>query len=729
MLHKLILSCAALFLMAASPVVAQEDERPRIGLALSGGGARGAAHVGVLKVLEELQVPIDAIAGTSMGSIVGGLYAAGYSADEIDEILTSLDWDDLLEDQTAYRDLAFRRKEDQRRYLMDLEVGFSKRGFKLPTGLRSGQKLGHLLNRYFLPVAHVNHFDDLPIPFRAVAADIETGSAVVLEDGQLATAIRASMSIPAVLTPVDLNGQLLVDGGIAINMPADLVREMGVDLVIAVDVSDHLATREELRNLFSISDQTLTLLSRKNVEEEIERLQENDILIVPDVQDWSPAAFNEARGIIDAGEAAARAQVDTLQALATPRDAQRFSVPPVVPPAIDFIRVEGNERLHGRAILRALQVEPGDALDLDALSDNLARVFGLGVFEQARYEVVREGDETGLVLHVREKSWGPTYLRLGLEFESDLKGDASFTGLINVTRTLLNPRGGEWRNELRIGRDQAIFTELYQPLEFGGRFFLAPQAESSTDTQPIFEDGQRLAEIRVDEVEAGVDLGARLGRDGELRVGIVASEAKTRTSTGVLGNGQSGERVNRSGFRFRFLSDSTDNPAIPRRGALVEGELFLAREGLGADLDYERLQVRAGFFGHRGPHTWFGGLEGGSNLGSEIPFFDQFRFGGLLSLGGFAEDELRAPRYAIGRLGYHFQLVDRIPGLGSGVFAGVVLETGDRWQINEDVDFNDLTTSATLFATVETFFGPLAAGYGWSEDGRDSFYLSLGRAF
>ncbi len=716
------------YLLALTPASAAQ-ERPTIGLALSGGGARGAAHVGVLKVLEEQRVPVDYVAGTSMGAIVGGFYAAGYSPGEIGEILTTLDWADVLADRTAYRELAFRRKEDERRYMMDVDLGVGRKGFKLPPGLRTGQKLGFLLSRYLRGVADTTDFDQLPTPFRAVAADITTGEEVVLGSGQLATAIRASMAIPGVFSPVDLDGRLLVDGGIANNVPVDVVREMGADVVIAVDIAERLLTREELDDFLEITNQALNMLTRGNMES---RLAKADLVLVPAVQEFGSMAFDDARGVIDAGEAEARRHLDALVAWSLDEDAWQRHAAARRPPEpreveVAFVRVEGNVHVDERQIRHRIDTRPGTSLDLDILGEDLERVFGLDDFEQVRFDLAEDDGASGVVFTVKEKAWGPSYLRFGLNFRSDLLGDTGFTALLNVTSKQLNARGAEWRNELRIGEDQGVLSEIYQPFDFAGRYFLAPRLEVRTETQAVYDDAAKVAEYRITTAEAGLDLGVRLGHHGELRLGALRGgvEARVKTGSAVLPSFD----VNRGGFRLRLAVDTTDNAAIPRRGTLLDVELFLSLDALGAELlPYELFSLHALKAMSRGRHTFLLGADGGSDLGSELPSFEEFRVGGLLSFGGYAEGQLRGPVFAVARLGYHYRFFDGFPGLGD-VFGGAVVETGDVWPSGEDVQLDDLRTSVSVMLMTETFFGPLFLAYGVAEDGNDRFYLHLGRTF
>ncbi|MGB6001880.1 MAG: patatin-like phospholipase family protein, partial [Thermoanaerobaculia bacterium] len=426
----------ALFWIVTAPVTAEEvKERPKIGLALAGGGAKGVAHVGVLRVLEELNVPVDYIGGTSMGSIIGGLYASGMSVDELEETLLEIDWADTLEDQTRRKDLSFRRKEEQRRYLMGLELGIKKSGIVWPTGLKTGQKLYFMLQTLTLPVADIEDFDRLPTPFRAVATDIHTGEAVVLDHGNLATAMRASMAIPTVFTPVVLDGRLLVDGGLSNNVPVDVVRDMGADIVIAVDVGAPLSDRQ-VESMIQVYAQTMRFLTRRNMEPQ---LAAADLVIVPPgVASYGTLEFKASEKILATGIEGAWEQEEALRRWAvSPEEFQRLqaarALEPLPPATIDFIRVEGNKRVDERIIRNKIRQQPGDPLDSDAVEKDIRLVYGLGDFKQVSYTLIEEGDESGLVIQTEEKPWGPNYMHLGLELATDLNGEFDASFLLNMT--------------------------------------------------------------------------------------------------------------------------------------------------------------------------------------------------------------------------------------------------------------------------------------------------------
>ncbi|MBW2506662.1 MAG: patatin-like phospholipase family protein, partial [Deltaproteobacteria bacterium] len=366
--------------------------RPKVCLVLSGGGARGTAHIGVIEVLEEMRIPIDCITGTSMGSIVGGLYASGISPREIKEALAAIDWQDAFNDNIPRKDRSFRRKRDDDLYLIKHKPGMGDDGkIKLPTGFLQGQKIDLIFKELALPVSGIRDFDELSIPFRAVATDITTGEAVVLSSGDLAKSMRASMSVPSIFAPVEMDGRLLVDGGVSNNLPVDVARDMGADIVIAVDISTPLKKREELTSAVSITGQLTGILTRRNTEAQIAILSGKDILIVPDLTGISSADFNESLAAIPKGKAAAEQQREQLAGLAVSQ-ADYGKIGRAMPerkkisPVIDFVKLDNRSRVSDEVILARIDVKTGEPLDVQALEHDIGIIYGLELFENVDYE-------------------------------------------------------------------------------------------------------------------------------------------------------------------------------------------------------------------------------------------------------------------------------------------------------------------------------------------------------
>ncbi|HAS50775.1 MAG TPA: hypothetical protein DCS21_03120, partial [Gammaproteobacteria bacterium] len=391
-------------LALAGPLAADTaSNRPRIGLVLGGGGARGIAQVGVLQMLQELRVPVDCIAGTSMGSIVGGLYASGMTPEQMTETVQRIDWPAAFTDGPPRADLPFRTKQQQRVLLTNNGVGIKDGGVRLPQGLLQGQNLLLLLQELALPAAGIRDFDKLQVPYRAVATDLATGESVVLKSGELAMAMRASMSIPSALAPVQLDGKLLADGGVSNNVPVDVVRELcHPDVIIVVDVGSPLAPASELNSLLSITGQLTTILTVRNAQQQLKTLGRQDILITPDLRDLSSLAFDRSGEAVTIGYAAAedkRTELSRLSLSPAAYQAHLAARPDRLEnhhPVIDFIRIRNDTRLSDQVIENQLQVKPGEPLNPEKLNRNLNMIHGMGDFQQVTYSLVEEEGKTGL---------------------------------------------------------------------------------------------------------------------------------------------------------------------------------------------------------------------------------------------------------------------------------------------------------------------------------------------
>ena len=720
----LLLATAAL---SAGPLRAQPAARPRIGIAFSGGGAKGCAHIGVLRVLEEMRIPVDYAAGTSMGAIVGGLYAAGLDPDQLTAAILTVDWADALTDKPNRQDLVFRRKNDDLLYIPDLEIGVGRGGLKYPTGLRSGQKLNYLLRTLTLPVRTVRDFDELPIPFRAVATDIATGEMVVLDHGDLGRALRASMAIPTAFSAVEMEGRLLVDGGVSNNVPVDVVRAMGADVVIAIDIGSPLMGEEKVgRSFLTILNQTMGLLTRANMSP---RLAAADLVITPDVASFGTLEFDQGPEIIARGEAEARKLAERLAPYALSEQeydewrASRHREPDPIP-RVTAVRIEGNQRVDSRILARLVRLRPGATFSAEGARDDLSRIFGLADFETVDVDLVPEGDGAAVVYRVREKPWGPTYLRAGLGFESDLAGDNGLSLLAALDRTRINRWGAEWRNEVQLGSTASIGTHFYQPLGFTGGWFVEPAVRYQRTDFPIYEDGEQVAQFETRREDLRLDLGYEFGRYGELRLGLDWGWATPRHKTGVVPPDvtvASGETYHRTGIVLSATADRLDSAKVPKRGGLAHLEGFQGIEELGSDDTYTRIELLTSQFWTRGRHTLFGNLNGGASPNGELPVYDQFTLGGLFSLSAFAPHELRGDNYAVARLGYYYRLF-RILYVGGFVEAARIAP-----QPADLVDDAILTTTALVVA--DTPIGPLYVGVGNAEQGRRQAYVLLGRQF
>jgi NTE family protein len=710
--------------------------RPRIGLVLSGGGARGAAHVGVIRALEQMRVPIDAIAGTSMGAMVGGLYAAGLTGEEIETIFRELDWQEAIRDRAPRQDLAYRRKQDDRNILARGALGVSRElGVLLPLGLVQGHKITQVLRGATARVADVQDFDALPTPFRALATDLETGDPIVLAQGDLVTVLRASMSAPGVLTPVEVDGRLLVDGGLVDNLPVDLARSMGVDRLIVVDVSFPLARREDFDSAFDIANQMIGIMVRRSTRQSKAALQPTDVLIEPALGTMTSLDFGRMPQVMESGLAAALADRLTLEKLALPVDQYELYAAARTRPADPSVRiayVRPSERSQGEA--RRVEAVFGDLvgkkLDSPELQRRLATQYQLDQFENVDYRVVGAERDRGIEVELRRKSWGPTFLRLGAEVVNDYEGGATANAAAQLRLTGLNWLDAEWTIDAQVGEEPRFQTEFYQPLSLRVPVFLAPALRYETQSLQLISDtGQRIARYRIRDSDVSLALGAELSNWGEVRTGLRYGNGNTRILVGdpSLPAGD----YDLGGAFVEFGYDRLDSAYFPRHGQAFRASWMGDRESLGSTVDADVVRASWQFARSRDRYSFVWSMDAGSALDDVVATPQQlFTLGGLFDISGLAPDALAGTQYGVAR----GILYRRISRGGTGFFEfpaylGASFEAGNVWQTRDEVDWGDLRAGGSLFLGAESPFGPVYLAVGLASGGETAFYLYLGKTF
>jgi NTE family protein len=716
--------------VASAAVEKSESEhRPRIGLVLGGGGARGAAHVGVIKVLEELRVPIDVIAGTSMGSVVGGLYASGMSTQELEREVAATDWADLFRDSPERVERSFRRKRDDDLYTFDAKPGFNDGQVQLPLAYIRGQKFDLLLNRLTMRVIDVKDFDRLPIPSRAVASDLETGAAVVLGSGSMAKAIRASLAVPGAFDPVEIDNRLLADGGLANNIPVNVARDMGADVVIAIDVGAGLYKRGELTNAIRVAVQLTGFLFTLNGELQVKTLGPRDVLIRPDLGDMSGADFEHAREAIRIGETAARAaRAALLQYSVSPQDYARYAAkrtrPQSDPPQIAFVRIDNRSRVNDAVIARHITGQVGAPLDAKRLEREIGTIYGLDLFESVHYDVVEEEDRKGLLISTRAKSWGPNYLQFGLATSNDFRGDSTLRVGALYSRTAINALNGEWRTGVQLGDAPTAFTELYQPLEPTLRYFAYGRLGYATENVNVFDDaGNNISRYQLAGPQLELAVGRDFGRWGEGRFGYRRESNRATLITGEpLGDAQG----DRGELFLRLAADTLDNLYFPRTGHLGVVEFRAARESLGSSVSYDQALLSYVHALSWQANTLVGEVMAGTTLADDAPLEALFPLGGFLRLSGLAQDQLRGQQ--VGLLGLIYTRRLSAARLFR-TYVGVSAELGNVWQQSRDVSLGSSIAAGSIFLGFDTPIGPLYLAYGRDEHGGQSVYTYVGPRF
>ena len=579
--------------MKEAPAAADAGKRPKICLVLSGGGARGAAHVGVLKVLEEYRVPIHCIAGTSMGALVGAGYATGTSVPEMEKITAAISTELLFKEDPPRAERSMRRKSDDYRPYFGPELGIGGQGVALPKGVVTGVQLETVL-RELSKAKGYHQFDKLPIPFRAVATDLVTGRAVVFSDGELAEVMRASMSVPGAVAPAEFGGMMLVDGMLTSNLPVETARAMGADIVIAVNVGTPLLKREQITSILGVTGQMLSILTEQNVQASLASLKPSDILISPELGDYSTGDFDSLGKIVPLGEVAARKMAERLAQLSIPaaeyaalRERQLVALAPDTR-TVDEIRFRGLQRVNPQAAQKVMQTQAGKPLDQKVLDADMRRLYGTGDFEHVAYRFMDTPGTQVLEVVPVEKSWGPDYLRFGLGLSSDFKGDAFFNLLASYRKTWLNSLGAEWRTDFQVGRTTQLVTEWYQPLNAAGTFFVAPHLGIQQSAADLYQGRDRIASYSFASALAGVDVGVQLGQYGVIRLGIVGGVQEPKLDTGPASLSPGASRISKGAFTAGVVLDQLDSVHFPRSGWSARANVYNSNSSLGADDEYTK---------------------------------------------------------------------------------------------------------------------------------------------
>jgi NTE family protein len=716
----------------ASPAAAKP--RPKVGLVLSGGGARGAAHIGVLKVLEELRVPVDVIAGTSMGAIVGAAYATGLPVPEMEAAVAKITTASLFTDKPPRADQTMRQKSDDQLPYLIPELGIGKDGVALPKGIVTGVALEGEL-RKLVQIANVRSFDELPIPFRAIATDIGTGEMVVLKEGSVVQAIRASMSVPGAVAPVTIGKRQLVDGGLVNNLPIDIARSMGADVIIAVNLGTPLLRPDEITSVLSVTLQMINILTEQNVQRSLLGLLSQDILIVPELGDFSSGDFDNLKSAVPIGEEAAWKVADRLRALSLPpaqyAALRKTQAAPSASAAVvvEAIKVEGTQRVSPVVVLQSLRTQVGDPIERDRIDLDMRRVYGRGDFENVNYTVEEIDGKQTLVVLVKEKP-ERHFFRFGLELEADLGKDASFNVYASHRAKWLNAWGAEWRNDVVLGTNVLLGTEFYQPLGPRQYFFIAPQLRYAIDPWYLYVDGVRVAEYQDTSWGAQVDFGANIIEYGEVRLGAVSGRRTFELQSGSL---LLPSRLSASigGVEGIARFDRLDSVNFPHSGYFASAGIYSSLSALGADDVYTMWEARLNGAATWGRHTVEGLVTAGGKVGSnDIALYDQFNLGGFLNLSGLQRQQIKTQDFQFGRLIYRTKLADFT--FFEGMYLGGSIEAArvvplTEFSPSKPANVRTNIYAGSLFFGFDSPLGPLYIGYGYADRDNSAVYLFLGR--
>lgn len=715
-------------LVTGSLAQASETSRPRIGLVLGGGGARGAAHIGVLEVLEKLRVPVDCVAGTSMGALVSGAYASGLSPAAMRSELAKADWNDMFQDNPPYSEINYRNKAISTRFMPGSETGVTDKGVAYQGGVVSGQKIKLFFNRLVNSDLGERNIESLPLPLSIIATDIGNGDKVVFRDGSLTRAMRASMSVPGLMAPIDHQGRKLVDGGLVDNVPIDEVRSRcQADIVIAVNVGSPLMKAEDVGSLLTVSVQMVNILTEQNVTRSLGSLKSTDIYIKPELTGITAGDFSKSSETADRGKAAAEAVADRLKVLSVSEAAyaawsQKIAYARQAAPRIDEIQVAKLKTVNPAALERHLRVKPGDSIDDGRFNQDMLRAYGDGWYESVDYSVLTERDRNILRVLPVEKPWGPDYLRFGVSLYSDFKQDSDFTLRAAYDKTWLNNLGGELIVAGEIGRRNAVVVDWYQPLEDRQRYFMESSLSYGSDNFGVYQNNKKIADYGQTKGSASLGLGVNVGLLGQLRAGYRQSWVDSTLDTGIP-TAAFPENMTKSygGAYAGFDFDQMDRLYFPTRGWSSRLAYFDS-SGEGYSKVLAQLMGAKSF----GDYVLNARLSYQGSPRGTLPVYDAATLGGLNNLSGFANGQLNGDNISYAGLRAE-KIIGRLPmGLRGDMRAGVALETAKVGKPYTETQLSGWMNSASIYLGGETPLGPVYLGYGRSDTGASSVYLFLG---
>ncbi len=702
-------------------------DRPKIGVALEGGGALGLAHIGVLKWFEEHRIPIDYLAGTSMGGLVGGMYATGMNADELRDLVLKIDWGQALDGQPPYQALSFRRKEDKRFFQNNLEFGL-RHGFSLPGGLISGQSITFLFDRETLPYSNMKSFDDLAIPFRCVAADLASGKQHVFESGALGEALRATMSLPAIFTPVSSEKKLWADGGLLNNLPVDIVKTMGANIVIAVYLNPSPFNPESKASMFTVMNRSISLMIEAN---ELHSLETADLVVPVDLAGFTGNDYTAGAQIIGRGSAGAEKRSQMLARLAVDsgtwerhvagRESRRIRSTP--DPA--FLRVTGIDPRLSNAIQEKLAPHEGKPLDIGKLESDINVISGTGRFTRFSYRMSELDGRSGLEIRGEEKDYAPPLVNFGFLIDGADLANVRWTANARITALDVGGFRSEWRTDVSLGSTWGLATEYYRPFTATSNWFVAPRAFANSNPFDLYAHSTQLAQYRIRRLGGGVDVGYAINRFSELRLGYEAGDFQSTLRVGSPILPAPEGRTGASSIRYRL--DKLDSPLVPRDGQTVSFRTAWIDAAPGAGNGFPLSELSFGVIrpvSKRGSAYVQG--AGGSTFGHNDTGLPQFFLGGATNLSAYGRNELRTNQYWLGRIGYVYELFSLPPIIGHKTYFTTAYEVGKAYRAPGS---SKLPTDGSVGLVIETLFGPLFVGGSVGDTGHRRVYFSLGRFF
>jgi len=716
-----------------------ENRRPKVGLVLSGGGARGLAHIGVLSALQEMRVPVDCVVGTSMGALVGGLYAAGVSPQAMQQALAETDISLLFDDTPPRTEITQIVKRDDYLPLFGFALGFNDGEITIPSGVSAGYKFELFLKQLIGMGASLSgsDFDELPIPYRAIASDLETGDMMVFSKGELPKVMRASMSLPAIVAPMEIDGRLYVDGGLVRNLPVDIGRSLCGETLIVVNLGTPPKTKDQINNSIDVAMQSISILTQQNVDASLQELKVGDVLILPDLRGFDSAGFDSQDTIIERGLQAALVNREVLSPLALSEQAykewrdnrQRKIRPPMY---VTAINAESAGIISADVILRDIHTRPGEQFELTQLNSDIVDLYGRGDFSYVGYSMIPDGpgeNDAKVLIMAKSKPWGPGYLKLGFGGASDFNSPTQTSIGMSYRKTWMNSLGAEWRTDAQIGYDSILRTEFIQPLQFRDGAFIAPYAGVRRNFIQFYEGENRLGQFTSRTYGGGVNIGLT-GFDGEVKIGPYFSQVTSEPDFGLVTPLIPSENLQLYGIAISGIYDQLDSFTFPHNGLYMRADVLDTKEQWGSDLGYTRASAAITAAFSVGKNIFSGHYEWGDELsGSDnMPISEAFKLGGLKRLSGLYLDQLTGTHYDLATLSYYRQYATLPSQLGRGMYLGISLETG---RIDDQINENpfDWIQAGSIYWGADTVLGALQIGYGRASTGQHSWYLEIGPKF
>ena len=701
--------------------------RPRVGLVLGGGGARGAAHIGVLEVLEEMRVPVDCVAGTSMGALIAGAYASGLSPAQMRQEMADADWKDMFVDSPDMSDVAYRNKKLMRNFIPSSETGITSEGIKYPPGAVDGEKIKLFFNHLVGAGRTERQIELLPMKISLIATDIGTGERVVMREGSLTTAMRASMSVPGLLSPVAYEGRKLVDGGLVDNVPIGEVRERcSADVVIAINVGSPMLKSEDVGSLLSVSAQMVNLLTEQNVTRSLATLKPGDIYIRPELGNITAGDFARNAETADLGKAAATAVRDQFKKLTvSPQQYADWRTGidrgTRVAKTIDEIEVVGLNRVNPAMIQRQLTVRPGDPINVAKIEDDVLRMNGDGMYQSVDYKLLNEREKNILRILPVEKYWGPDYMRLAMNLEADSSQGSGFSIRGAYHKTLINSYGAEALIGLQLGTTSRVEAQFYQPLDPARHFFVETQASYLRGPQNVYFDDKRVAQYARSESEIKLGVGANLGLVGQ--AGIDWVERKTSLDLDIGSPNLPNADVRDRGVEARLVLDQLNRLYFPTRGWAMGLKYFDS-----AEANYSRLDLTAAGAFSLGKTVINGRVAHSSSPTGALPFYNSASLGGVLHMSAFAKGQLVGDNMTYASLRAEQVLGDLGLGMRGDLRFGLAIEGAHFGKMYTETTLQgrQVIPSVGAYFASETPIGPAYLGFGYSPAGYSNLYFNIG---